>query len=567
MKTSIQTLVEQLVKEELNCLYERQRATPSIMYHGTSSKFLPKIFQLGMIPDPTKGKWKDDELEAKADLLNPSLRSLRGSYWTDNLGVAISSAGNVRRELGGNSTIIVAQIVQQTAYADEDDLRGPVQRAFGKMVQEEFGYAGTTENAWRIKGLIDANDSKYRELVSKFSDTLHQQLTKNPKKPVDKNLMKKTFDAFLERMLAHMPIEEGWYNKSRYIESYERGLEEAGVDWEEARKKAREMYDGPLPKYNKVAAEKAFLDALEELTIRYRESAMPAGEEEYRMRTNIRVPQPVGFRGRNKIIAIVVIRQDEDRREKTLELVYGSLPSKFVQDYTQHWGPKFQIIDKKTGTVIHDTLEESAGNAERYITEKMALSNYKDFCELVANAYEELPDFEPEAVASYKALISHIEKMYQRMLSKVKVEFVEGQPYDSQKQMAQDVKETGVLKISTDYNQHDIFTPEQNLKFRAVHDYIVHILANVDFSDKGEVAAFNAHAKLLPQKAIPAAFTEIVGQACYANAKGSFPKQKIAIMQGFDFRNLGQVKGYDIEKKKLVREPNELEAEEEVRTR
>lgn len=225
-----------------------------------------------------------------------------------------------------------------------------------------------------------------------------------------------------------------------------------------------------------------------------------------------------------------------------------------------------KLIKEELASLVpeHCGCPEKEKETERYLAEKMALKSYGDFCELVADKYDELPDYDPEAVASYKALIQHVEKMYQRMLSKVDVKFVEGQPYNSQKEMAEDVKETGVLKISTDFNEHDVFSPEQNLKFRAVHDYIVHILANVDFSDKGEVAAFNAHAKLLPSKAIPAAFTEIVGQACYANARGSFPKQKIAIMKDFDYRNLGKAKGHQIKDKQLVKdEPQEVENTEE----
>lgn len=191
--------------------------------------------------------------------------------------------------------------------------------------------------------------------------------------------------------------------------------------------------------------------------------------------------------------------------------------------------------------------------AQVIINEKMALSKYGSFCSIVSDKYDQLPDYDPEAVASYKALIQHIEKMYKRMLSKVKVEFVSGEPYKSQKEMADKVKQTGVLQISKDHNEHDVFSPEQNLKFRAAHDYIVHILSNVDFSDKGEVAAFNAHAKLLPPKAIPAAFTEIVGQACYANTRGSFPKQKIAILKGFDFKNVGAIQDYEIKDKALIK--------------
>jgi len=211
-----------------------------------------------------------------------------------------------------------------------------------------------------------------------------------------------------------------------------------------------------------------------------------------------------------------------------------------------------QLIEEEVTSILSNSFLK-----EMYVDEKMALSNYKSFCELVADEYDKLPDYDPEAVASYRALIAHTEKMYKRMLSKVKVDFVDGQPYTSQKEMADDVKNTGVLRISKEFNEHDVFSPEQNMKFRAVHDYIVHILSNVDFSDKGEVAAFNAHAKLLPPKAIPAAFTEIVGQACYANARGAFPKQKIAIMKNFDYKHVGSVKGFNIQKKRLVKNNDE----------
>ena len=188
---------------------------------------------------------------------------------------------------------------------------------------------------------------------------------------------------------------------------------------------------------------------------------------------------------------------------------------------------------------------------EMILQERMELVKYDTYCELVAQAYDEAPSRDPAAEASFRALIQHIEKMYKRIQSRVKVEFVSGQPYASAAEMQKAVKETGLLQISTDYNDHHLFSEEQNLKFRAVHDYVVHILANKDFSDKGEVAAYNAHAKMVPPAAIPALFIEVVGQACYANARGHFPEQKIAILKGFDYRNVGRVEGWVVKDKKL----------------
>ena len=126
--------------------------------------------------------------------------------------------------------------------------------------------------------------------------------------------------------------------------------------------------------------------------------------------------------------------------------------------------------------------------------------------------------------------------------------------------MKSDWQKTKSLKISIDYSNHPIFSVEDNIIFRCVHDFIVHVLGNHPFGDKGEIASYNLHAKLVPQDALPAIFTEVVGQACYAVEYGSFPEQKIAVLDGFDFKNVGNVTGYDVKNKTLV--PGDKQNEE-----
>ena len=48
-------------------------------------------------------------------------------------------------------------------------------------------------------------------------------------------------------------------------------------------------------------------------------------------------------------------------------------------------------------------------------------------------------------------------------------------------------------------------------------------------------------------------FTEVVGQASYFINYDEFPEQKIAILPGFDFDNVGVVEGYDIINKELIK--------------
>lgn len=207
--------------------------------------------------------------------------------------------------------------------------------------------------------------------------------------------------------------------------------------------------------------------------------------------------------------------------------------------------------------------------------EKMVLKNYDNYVKLVANAYKDAPDFEESEKYRWDILNKSNYTFFKRLISKVevifvttnkalsgttinildrpyRVEFMVNEPYSSQKEMKNSFHDNGILYISMDYSEHPIFNVIDNIVFRTVHDYIVHILADVDFSGKGEIAAFNAHAKLAPNEAIPAIFTEVVGQASYFLTYGNFPKQKITVLKGFDYVNVGAVDGYDVVNKELV---------------
>lgn len=196
--------------------------------------------------------------------------------------------------------------------------------------------------------------------------------------------------------------------------------------------------------------------------------------------------------------------------------------------------------------------------------EKLALVNYDEYAKLVADAYEQAPEYDESTVPSFRALIDHaVNKLYPQILGKgIDVQFVDYDPYENRDQMAEDVNENKVLKISRLYNEHPVFSEEENLKFRAVHDYYTHIVCDQDFGLRGELKAYNTHARLAPPAALPALFTEVVGQACYAIANGevddkgdfvpAFGGQKIAFLPGFDYREVGKVEGRKIVNKRLI---------------
>lgn len=194
---------------------------------------------------------------------------------------------------------------------------------------------------------------------------------------------------------------------------------------------------------------------------------------------------------------------------------------------------------------------------EELLSEKLLLkpgpNGWDLYTKLVADAYAAAPDYDEEAAPSYQKLGPFIDKMFKRMQSKVKVEFVDENPYADDEEMKKDVAETGVLKIWKGGTEHPIFDTELNLKLRAVHDWMAHIQPDTSFTGKGEVQAYNAHLKTIPPAGAPALFTEVVGQASFFNHYGYFPEQKIATLKGFDYFNIGEVDGYKIVDKELVK--------------
>ena len=197
------------------------------------------------------------------------------------------------------------------------------------------------------------------------------------------------------------------------------------------------------------------------------------------------------------------------------------------------------------------------------LTERLVLkpgpNGWDLYGELVAQAYEKAPEFDPQAVSAFKSLEPFVNNMFNQIQSRVDIQFVDEDPYPSEKEMCVDAMENGILKIWTGGTEHPVFDPELNIKLRAVHDYMTHCQRKTGFTLQGEIAAYNGHMKTVPPSAAGALFTEVVGQASYIINRGSFPVQKLAILPGFDFFNVGEVDpeltGHklDPERKELVK--------------
>ena len=184
--------------------------------------------------------------------------------------------------------------------------------------------------------------------------------------------------------------------------------------------------------------------------------------------------------------------------------------------------------------------------SETILLNKRGYPSVQEYLDIVAKSYDKAPLYEAKESGRWKRLIIHIEKMFGRIFvgsdnikGKIQVIFVRGQPYNSYYEIEDDINQNNRLLVSEDFNIHPVFTPEQNLVFRAVHDKLAHYDRHNDFSFRGELKAYNAHIKLSPVETYPALFTEIIGQAAFYLVYGHFGEQKIALLREFDYEKIG----------------------------
>lgn len=166
--------------------------------------------------------------------------------------------------------------------------------------------------------------------------------------------------------------------------------------------------------------------------------------------------------------------------------------------------------------------------------------------EMIAHAFVTFGTEKPSRrlQQSYAALI-HANRLLFAALP-VSVEPVADlEPYDSALAMRDEVVATGVIRVNNLANNHPLLTAQDNLEFRAVHDYWGHVVGSAvrpgayDFTLEGEVNAYKLHTLVYPVTALPALFSEVVGQSCYFDVHGEFQEhQTVAWIPGFgDFRD------------------------------
>jgi hypothetical protein len=298
-----------------------------IMYHGTSARLAQKILTQGLIPNPDKRAWADDPHVS----FNQSSRvSYGGIYLTRNLMTAMLSD----KATAGRSedrVIFILEVQPRSLIADEDDfawLRSLVPNE-GYLINEYIvmelwiAHAGKAESPKQfvrehqdryIEGKLEQIRWHFRKEWSEKHVELHPKLEARIRV-----LLEDLFPLALQRAAAHAFKNDDRFSSPRVK------AEKAGIEIPEVSRSEREFAHG-----------------VDKMTRTVKDVARAVKNPTSFNRSG-RSMTPITTRSKgNRIVGAVQVHelgtQNEHGNHRKLTLLYGKLPSDFIEQWTERIG-------------------------------------------------------------------------------------------------------------------------------------------------------------------------------------------------------------------------------------
>lgn len=173
----------------------------------------------------------------------------------------------------------------------------------------------------------------------------------------------------------------------------------------------------------------------------------------------------------------------------------------------------------------------------------------------VADEYDRLPEYDPNAEAAWHKLAEESKQHADMIRKNLDVQVVDDpEPYANADDMIKDIKHNRRFLVSQANSEHPVWSPEDNVNFRIVHDVLGHAATGGRFTWKGENDACATHHSFSSPLARQALTTECLGQVGWASKNGGFGVQKVAVMPG-----LHQTISNDNEQTPAIRAEHALE--------
>lgn len=146
----------------------------------------------------------------------------------------------------------------------------------------------------------------------------------------------------------------------------------------------------------------------------------------------------------------------------------------------------------------------------------------------LAQEYAEGSIYEPKAAPAWVELARDSLSRFETLQRQLHIEIVDDpDPYKTPEDMCKDIQEKQHFFVSRANADHPVWTVEEIIAFRAVHDILGHCVAGGSFDWQGEINACAAHFPLLTPFAQKALFVECIMQAAYSAYYRALGPQKV----------------------------------------
>lgn len=309
----------------------------SIWYHGTSMKRVPSIMSRGLDPNisPKNKSW---DIDPDRNAVNLDKSSYGGIYVTQNLMTATSSGFRTARKDKSNEALVILSLQPRSLVGDEDDFASRLMYYKGHLAGS--AYHSIYPYMWEIYGAPDYHKEYHDKnkmlwveegLNSLFYDFKIKDI--RFKKIVRRMLYKEGYRAMLTRMVSYIDKSnhtDYWEWRKAYADVHGMGNKYGEEDVK--------IPDPPSPN----EGERMFRAFIDKLTRTMKHKARHSFTGSFSK--TARSLEPIGFHGKNRIVAIIEIRPSEtEKYGDDIRILYGELPNIFKKQWESDKG-KLRIV-------------------------------------------------------------------------------------------------------------------------------------------------------------------------------------------------------------------------------
>lgn len=291
-------------------------AARAVYYHGTSTVFAKRILSEGFVPNPKRKVWDGE---------TGKFESYYGTYASNDFDIAWDAAKTAARKFNGRPTVFELQVETRGALIDEDelpDMQAMLEEALDwplyDLSEGTFPDGSETAEEFIDGDYIDqiADEARSQWLSAFFDLVTHYDF--NAQKKLQKHLHFKVF--FLAYSMLKAAAEGNFYNNKPFDD--------------DVRDAEREIIKA--------------VGSVGKLTQNVK---------------NVRVTEPITFRGANRILSAIV-RSDIETSKPEVYSVFGKPSSKLLGAAKKVWGQKFKVEPKSLSAVpgFQDPYDDRHGS-------------------------------------------------------------------------------------------------------------------------------------------------------------------------------------------------------------